>query len=63
MTSIILAITILTAGVNGVEDVNAIRKGVKVVHHHFTRPVYRHVIKPIAKGGKNAVVKLSGSQH
>jgi hypothetical protein len=30
---------------------------VKTIHHHTTRPVYRHVIKPTAKAVKKAVAQ------
>jgi hypothetical protein len=49
MTTFILVITLFSASVEAGKNVNAIVHGIKAVHHHTTRPLYRHVLKPIGK--------------
>lgn len=47
------SITVATHGVELIAVIKAVSrpptKIVKVIHHHTTRPLYRHVLKPVGK--------------
>lgn len=55
MTTVILVCTLFTLGVETGRDVGTVVKAFKAVHHHTTRPLYRHALKPIAKTMQKAV--------
>jgi hypothetical protein len=47
MPTVILICTLFTLGVDTAQDASAVVKFAKAVHHHVTRPAYRHTIKPL----------------
>jgi hypothetical protein len=49
MATAILALTLFTTVVDGAQDVVVVVKTAKAVHHHFLHPVYKHVLKPVAR--------------
>lgn len=49
MKTTILVFTLFGLFVDFQQNVRVVVKDVKAVHHHFTRPIYRHVLKPVGK--------------
>lgn len=49
MTTFLLVLTIFSASVETGQNIGVVMHAIKAVHHHTTRPMYRHVIKPVAK--------------
>lgn len=47
MTTLILVLTLFNTGVETGQNVAVVVHAAKAVHHHFTRPIYRHALKPI----------------
>lgn len=49
MTTFLLVLTIFSTSVETGQNIGVVMHAIKAVHHHTTRPMYRHVIKPVAK--------------
>lgn len=49
MTTAVLVITLVTGGFTIAQNISQTVRAIRAVHHHTTRPLYRHVFKPIGK--------------
>lgn len=49
MTETMLILSLITTSVTVAQDGAAFVKAIKAMHHHTTRVVYRHVLRPTAK--------------
>ena len=49
MATVLLVIVLFNTGVETVQNVSTVAHVAKAVHHHFTRPIYRHAIKPVVR--------------
>jgi hypothetical protein len=47
MPTLVLVCSMIVLAVNTGESVHTIVHVVKIVHHHSTRPLYRHILKPV----------------
>jgi hypothetical protein len=49
MTTALLVVALFNTSIETGQNISVVVHSLKWVHHHTTRPAYRHVLKPIAK--------------
>lgn len=49
VTTFLIVLAIFNTGMETGQNIHTVVHVAKAIHHHSTRPVYRHVLKPIAK--------------
>jgi predicted GTPase len=52
MTTALLVISLFNLSVETGQNIQTVVHTVKAVHHHFTRPIYRHTVKPVVREAK-----------
>jgi hypothetical protein len=52
MPTVLLVITLFTASVTATQNTVVLVRTFKALHHHSTKPLYKHVLKPVAKAVK-----------
>lgn len=52
MTTFLLVIALFNASIEAGQNIGTVVRVIKATHHHSTRPLYRHILKPVGKAVK-----------